>query len=529
MFTPLTPLRCLHRAMDLYGDLTGIIDGDRQFTYGQFGERCQRLASGLRARGIAPGDRVAYLSLNNHELLEGYFGVVQARAIIAPLNVRLTPSELAAIVNHAGARMLIFEQDFAPVAEQLARACPAIETFVSIGEKAGPAACTYEELIDAGRPDRADIYAIDENSVAELFYTSGSTGEPKGVMLSHRTLYLHALAVMTLYVEIESMVYLHTIPFFHANGWGGPQALTYLGIKQVMVRRFEPATVFRLIETHRGTDMYLVPTMANALVNSPDLARYDVSSLRRVFIGGAASSPALIEKVEKAFGCRCFSGYGLTETCPVLAAAIPKAGLTPASEEERYRRQAMTGFPIIGNEVRVVDAAMNDVPRDGKTIGEIVTRGDHVMEGYYNDPVQTAEAMAGGWLHTGDMAVWDRDGYIQIVDRKKEIIISGGENISSLEIESAIASHPAVFECAVVAAPDETWGETPAAFVVLKPGQELTAEELLRHLSGRLARFKLPRRIEFLDEPLPKSGTGKIRKRELKEKLWAGKEKLVQG
>jgi fatty-acyl-CoA synthase len=529
MFTPLTPLRCLDRAVELYGSRVGVVCGGRRFTYSEFGERCRRLASALRRHGIAPGEIVAYLSFNNHQLLEGYFGVPQARGILLPLNVRLTPAELAAILNHAGARMLIFEEEFARVAAELRAACPGIADWVAIGETVPPAALNYEELIAAGEPERADIYSIDENAVAELFYTSGSTGTPKGVMLSHRTLYLHALAVMTLYVEIESMVYLHTIPFFHANGWGGPQALTYLGVKQVMVRRFDPPTVFRLIEEHRGTDMYLVPAMANALVNHPEVGRYDLSSLRRVFIGGAASTPTLIERVERAFGCRCFSGYGLTETAPVLAAAIPKAGLTFSSDEERYRRQAMTGFPVIGVEVRVVDNAMNDVPRDGRTVGEIVTRGDHSMEGYWRDAAQTAEAMAGGWFHTGDMATWDEEGFLQIVDRKKEIIISGGENISSLEVESAIASHPAVYECSVVAAPDEQWGEVPAAFVVLKPGQTLTADELRAYLAGRLARFKLPKHVFFREEPLPKSGTGKIRKAELKEALWAGRDRRVQG
>ncbi len=529
MFTPLTPLRCLDRATDLYGNRVGVVSGDRQFTYAEFGERCRRLASGLGRHGIARGEIVAYLSFNNHQLLEGYFGVPQAGAILLPLNVRLAPVELAAIVNHAGARMLIFEEEFARVAAELRAACPGIAHWVAIGRTVEPAGLNYEELIAAGEPERADISSIDENAVAELFYTSGSTGTPKGVMLSHRTLYLHALAVMTLYVQVESMVYLHTIPFFHANGWGGPQALTYLGVKQVMVRRFDPPAVFRLIEEHRGTDMYLVPAMANALVNHPEAGRHDLSSMRRIFIGGAASTPTLIERVERTFGCRCFSGYGLTETAPVLAAAIPKAGLTFSSDEERYRRQAMTGFPVIGVEVRVVDQAMNDVPRDGRTVGEIVTRGDHVMEGYWRDPAQTAEAMAGGWFHTGDMATWDEEGFLQIVDRKKEIIISGGENISSLEVESAIASHPAVFECSVVAAPDDQWGEVPAAFVVLKPGQTLTAEELRAHLEGRLARFKLPKHVFFRQEPLPKSGTGKIRKAELKETLWAGKAKRVQG
>jgi fatty-acyl-CoA synthase len=425
--------------------------------------------------------------------------------------------------------MLIFENDFAPLVEKLRTACPAITCYVSMGESVAPASLTYEELLAEGYPERADVYKIDENSIAELFYTSGSTGLPKGVALSHRSLYLHALSVTTMYVQIESMVYLHTIPFFHANGWGGPQALTYLGVKQVMLRRFDPATVLRLIQQQKVTDMYLVPTMANALINAPEREQADLTSVRRIFIGGAASSPALVEKVEKNLGGMCLSGYGLTETSPVLTAALPKRGLHWVSDQERYRRQAMTGWPVIGNEVRVVDRNMNDVPRDMKTIGEIVARGDHIMEGYYNDPVQTAASFTDGWFRTGDMAVWDEEGYILIMDRKKEIIVSGGENISSLDIEKAISAHPAVFECAVVAAPDDKWGEVPAAIIVLKPGQELTAEALDTFLGERLARFKLPKHIEFRAEQLPKSGTGKIRKMELKEKYWAGKEKRVQG
>jgi fatty-acyl-CoA synthase len=251
--------------------------------------------------------------------------------------------------------------------------------------------------------------------------------------------------------------------------------------------------------------------------------------MRRVFIGGAASSPALIERVEKAFGCRCFSGYGLTETAPVLAAAIPKAGVEHSDEGTRYERQAMTGYPIVGNEVKVVDGGGNEVPKDGKTMGEIVCRGDHVTDGYYNNPEETVATIVDGWFHTGDMAVWEPEGYIQIVDRKKEIIISGGENISSVEIESAIAAHPAVFESAVVAAPDDKWGEVPAAIVVTKPDATLTEEELLAFLGERLARFQLPKIIEFRTEQLPKGGTGKIKKMDLKEPFWAGKTRRVQG
>src|SRR5579863_8863482 len=262
MFIPLTPLRCLHRAVDLFGSKTGVVSGDRHFTYAQFGERVERLADGLTRLGIEAGDRVAYLSFNNHQLLEGYYGVVQARAIVMPLNVRLAESELAAILAHSGAKMVIFETDFAPVAERLRMNLPGVQRWVSIGpasgEKVDPAELTYEEIIDQGRARRADIFSYDEMSIAELFYTSGSTGTPKGVMLAHRTLYLHALAVALQCGRAESMVDLHTIPLFHANGWGRPQASTLLGNKQVMVRRFEPAAVFKLIEEHRATDMSLV-------------------------------------------------------------------------------------------------------------------------------------------------------------------------------------------------------------------------------------------------------------------------------
>ncbi|HUA84590.1 MAG TPA: long-chain-fatty-acid--CoA ligase [Bryobacteraceae bacterium] len=529
MFVPLTPLRCLHRAMDLFGSKTGVVSGDRRFTYAEFGQRAERLASALPQFGIGAGDRVAYLSFNNHQLLEGYYGVVQARAIVMPLNVRLSEPELTAILCHSGAKMLLFENDFAPMAEKLRQSCRNVERWVTLDQKIPAADLTYEELLAAGHAGRADIFSYDESAVAELFYTSGSTGTPKGVTLAHRTLYLHALDVATLYKDVESAVDLHTIPLFHANGWGRPQASTMLGITQVMVRRFEPNFVFGLIQQHRATDMCLVPTMANALINAPDRGKFDLSSMRRVMIGGAASSPELVDRVEKAIpGCECMSGYGLTETSPVLTTSRPK-GLHYASDAERLRRQAMAGWPVPGARIRVVDHEMKDVPRDMKSIGEVVAMGDHIMEGYYQEPEATAAVMTGPWFHTGDMAVWDEDGYIHIVDRKKEIIVSGGENISSLEVEREIFAHPAVLECAVVAAPSDQWGEVPAAIVVLKPGASLTQEELLAFLSARLGKFKLPRIVEFSKESLPKTGTGKIRKMVLKENFWAGKEKRVQG
>ncbi len=522
MHVPLTPIRCLYRGADLFGKKLGVVSGARRFTYAEFTERCERLAAGLLAESVLPADRVAYLSFNNNELLEGYFGVLLAGAIAMPLNVRLAPAELAAILQHAEPRVLIYEPDFEPMVAQLRAACPKTERWIEIGEP-------YEALLAHDRIERPDPFGIDETAIAELFYTSGSTGTPKGVMLSHRTLYMHGFSVSDTFVDNENSIELHTIPLFHANGWGRAHAATMHGLTQVMVRRFEPAGVLRLIQEEKATSMALVPTMANALLNCPELSSFDVSSMQRIMLGGAASSPELIARMEQAFHCRVEAGYGLTESSPVATCARPKSTVRYANEEDRLRHLAMTGWALPGCEVRVVDAHMKDVPRDMQTIGEIVMRGDNIMDGYYKEPKATEAVMTNGWLHTGDMAVWDEENYVQIVDRKKDIIISGGENISSIEVERAIFAHPAVLECAVVAAPDPKWGEVPAAWVVLKPGQQLSEQELCEYLKGRIAGFKMPRAIHLSEGPLPKTGTGKIMKRELRKRFWAGKERRVQG
>jgi fatty-acyl-CoA synthase len=302
-----------------------------------------------------------------------------------------------------------------------------------------------------------------------------------------------------------------------------------MGLRHVMVRRFEPAEVLRLIQQERATSMSMVPTMANALLNCSELGTYDTSSLRAITTGGAAASPELIDRLERAFHCHVEAGYGLTETSPVATSARQKSTVTYTDESDRLRRLAMTGWPMPGCEIRVVDLHLNEVPRDMEAVGEVVIRGDIVMDGYYREPEATAAVITDGWLHTGDMALWDEENYISIVDRKKDIIISGGENISSIEVERGIAAHPAVLECAVVAAPDAQWGEVPAAWVVLKPGTHLDETELGEFLQSRLARFKMPRRIHFSCDALPKTGTGKILKRQLRETLWAGKERRIQG
>jgi fatty-acyl-CoA synthase len=524
MHLPLTPIRALYRAVDLYAMKTGIVSGDLRFTYAQFGERVERLAFGLLAAGVLPGDRVAYLSFNTHQLLEGYFAVPLIRAMVMPLNVRLTAAELTGILNHAEPRVLVYEADFAPLVEALRPACPSVQTWVEAGEP-------YEQLLARGRIQRPDLLSFDEREIAELFYTSGSTGTPKGVTLSHRTLYLHMLGLSAMFYNDETHVELHTIPLFHANGWGRPQCATFHGLRQVMVRRFDPALVLRLIQEEKATSMSLVPTMANALINCPEIGRWDVSSMRTVLLGGAASSPELIARMETVFPPPAVVavGYGLTESAPVATVSRDKSTVRFADDQDRLRHRAMAGWPMPGCEVRVVDLQMNDVPRDMRTFGEIVIRGDNIMDGYYKEPQATAAVMTNGWLHTGDMAVWDDENYIQIVDRQKDIIISGGENISSIEVERAIGAHPAVLECAVVSAPDSQWGEVPAAFVVVKPGHTLNESALCGFLLQRIAKFKMPRRFQIGDAALPKTGTGKIVKRQLRETFWSGKEKRVQG
>jgi fatty-acyl-CoA synthase len=517
MNVPLTPLRCLRYAEEQFPRNTAVVCGDLRFTYRQFAERAGRLGGGLRSLGVGTGDRVAFLSTNCHRLLEAYYGVLEAGAVLLPLNVRLAPKELAYILNDAEAKVLFFERQFLPVVEAFRQSALSVEAFVVLDARPDAGwMCekNYEDLLADLEIYRRDVMEVDENAMAELFYTSGTSANPKGVMLSHRNIYLHALNVMVALRVDGDAVNLHTIPLFHANGWGSAHTVTLAGGKHVMIHQFIPAEVFRLIEKERVQDCCLVPTMAAALVNSAERSKYDLSSLRRVTIGGAASSPTLVRDVEEKLGCTCISGYGLTETSPVLTFSCMKTGLSSAGSE-RNTRQAMAGFAIPGGEARVVDSEENDVPHDGKSVGLVVARGDGVMEGYWRQPEETEHVFRGGWFHTGDLATIDEDGYLLIVDREKDIIVSGGENISSLELERTITSHPSVYEVAVIAVPHEKWGEVPKACVVLKPGQLVTEAELFELCRSCLARYKCPQYFEFL-EGLPKTGTGKILKRELR-------------
>jgi fatty-acyl-CoA synthase len=527
MFIPLSVLEFRDRAAAYFGEKIGVVDGERAFTYRHWAERTHRLANALAGLGVGPGDRVSVLTYNTHQLLEAYYGVLEAGAVLTPVNIRLSPHEIGYIIDHAGSKVVIFHHDFRPLVEAIApRLSSRPRLVVMEGDVGGVATDEYESLIAGGSADPRHPQ-VDENAIAELFYTSGTTGLPKGVALTHRQLHLHALYAQAWLGFGEDDVLLHVVPMFHVNGWGVPHFLTMVGGRHVMLRRFEPAALMEQVQRHHVTRLLGVPAIFNALLHSGERSKYDLSSLRQLIIGGAPASPSLVRALEETFGTQTFAGYGLTETSPILTLALPRQVVTEAEPpERRIERQAMTGWPIPGVQMRVLAADGRDVRPDGSQIGEIVVRGNTVMEGYYRDPDATGVALRDGWLHTGDMAVVDEAGYVLIKDRSKDVIIRGGENLSSVEVENAITAHPAVLECAVVAAPDPRFGEAPVAIVVLKPGASATVAELRAHCRKQLARFKVPREFHFRDA-LPKGGTGKVLKTELREPFWKGYESRV--
>jgi len=497
---PLTPLDFLTRARRLFPAREGVVewrDGQRHgWSYADFAARADRLAHLLAGElGVQPGDRVAWLCGNTHDLLEAYYGVLLAGAILLPLNIRLAPAELRFVLEDARAAVLLRH----PTLPDPGSTVPTVVL-----------ADTYEARLAAQPATPFPTPPVDERAPAELFYTSGSTGRPKGVLLTHRGLYLHAVhGALTVGITGDDVV-LHTIPLFHVNGWGTPHYLTGLGGVHVMLPRFDADEVLRLLDVERVTRLFLVPTMATALLSSPMLDRVDLGALRQISIGGAPAAPSLLADMERRFGCEAICGYGLTESSPQLTKALDKPGVEPSAA-----KRATTGLPILGVDLRVLDGDGREVPWDGVTPGEVCVRSNHVMAGYWERPEETAAALRGGWLHTEDVAVVDPDGYLTIVDRMKDLIISGGENISSVEVEKALAGHPAVLEVAVVGLPHERWGEVPQAWVVVRPGGAVTGDELVAWTRERLAGFKVPKDVRFVEE-LPKGGTGKVLKHVLR-------------
>ena len=504
MKVALTPLDFLERARRLFGELDAVVDGDRRFTYTEFAGRAHALAAALADEGCRPGDRVAYLCPNTVELLEAYYGVLLAGCVLVPLNIRLAVPEMQAILDDCSPRVLVDHPTLRDLGDALT-----IDRRLHIGPD-------YEELVASHAGAYVDRVVEDEDAVCELFYTSGTTGLPKGAMLTHRNLATHAVDSALSMACTHRDVVLHTIPLFHVNGWGTPHWVTLLGGRHVMLEKFVPSDVLGLIERERVTRLHLVPTMASTLVVSDERDGHDYSSLVQVTVGGAPPGPTLLAELEDMFGCEVICGYGLTEAAPQLTKALPKRSHDGLPVDEVRRRRATTGLPNVGVDLRVLDDDDREVPWDGVSTGEICVRSNHVMSGYWNRPDATAEVLRNGWLRTGDVATVDAEGYVTIVDRKKDLIISGGENISSVEVEKVLCEHPSVLESAVVGMAHERWGEVPRAFVTLRPNAEpLTSEELATWVATKLAKFKVPKRIDIVDD-LPKGGSGKILKTELR-------------
>jgi fatty-acyl-CoA synthase len=483
-FEPLTPVSFLRRSGRVFPDRLAAIDGDKRFTYGELWDRARRLAGALRSLGASDGDRISVLASNSHLLLEAHTGVPLAGCVLNALNVRLTPADLAWIVEHAGARILVYDEPMEASARKVQELSPGLR---AIGPR------EYEDLLAAAEPFESRV--ADERGLLAINYTSGTTAKPKGVMYHHRGAYLQALA-MAQHLGLRSdSTYLWTLPMFHCNGWCFPWAVTAAGATHLCLRGFDAGRVWKLMRDEGVTHFCAAPTVLTMLFWHPDAG--PLPHPIRVGTGGAAPTPALLARAQE-LGMEVTHLYGLTETYGPAVLCEWRPEWSSLSIPEQAQIKSRQG---VGNV---------------KTMGEIAVRGNNVMLGYYRDPEATRAATAAGWFRTGDLGVLHPDGYVELKDRAKDVIISGGENISTLEVESAIASHPAVLEVAVVAGPDEKWGEVPVAFVVLKPGKDATEAAITAHAREKLAHFKAPKRVIFGD--LPKNATGKIQKFVLRER-----------
>ena len=513
METPLTPLEFARRTRKLYGDRIGVVDGEQRLTYEQFFDRCDRWSSALQAMGVGEGDRVAYIAPNTHEQLESFYAVPQIGAVLVPINYRLTAEDFVYIASHSGAKVLCVHPDYVAAVDGVREQLKGVEHFVVLGRAPDGRKGwrDYDAELAAAKPSfkRPEIA---ETDLLALNYTSGTTAKPKGVMITHRNAWMNVMDTLVHFHITVDDTYLWTLPMFHANGWTFVWIITAAGGRHICLPKVEPARVFELIREEKVGWLCAAPTVLIALANAPRDVRGDVPKGVRVVTAGAPPAAATIERLEGDLGWEVTQVYGLTETSPFLTICEPRPEHVALSTTDRAVVKALTGVEMIGaGEVRVVDEKGHDVPADGQTLGEIVSRGNVNLKGYYNDPEATKKVMGDGWFHTGDAAVVHPDGYFEIRDRIKDVIISGGENISSIEVEGVLLRHPAVQEAAIVGLPHEKWGEAPHAYVVLKAGAAATEAELIAFTRERLAHFKAPHGVTFVPE-LPKTATGKIQK-----------------
>ncbi|MEX2227155.1 MAG: long-chain-fatty-acid--CoA ligase [Dehalococcoidia bacterium] len=524
MEVPLLVGDFLRRAAKLYGTKTAIIDGERSFTYGEFQARVNQLAHALPRLGVATGDRVCILSPNSHFFLESYYAVAQIGAIIVPLNYRLAAADHEYIINHAGVRVVLVDYEYTRMIDEIRPKLETVEQWIVAQDdgEAGEGWRDWERLIAAGPETPTPAVVQDENDVFSINYTSGTTARPKGVMLTHRNCYINAYNFIAHLRIQHDDVELWTLPMFHASGWGGPFAITAMGGTHVVLRAPVAADCYRLIERYGVTFACMAPAVLSAILNYPDKDKHRITTRPRFTIAGAPPPAAFIERMERELGWEFMQIYGLTETSPILTVSTPDMHVA----KEDYARRARAGVEAIGTDIQVLDDDGNPVPKDNKSIGEVCARSNVVLKGYWRQEDATAAAIYGGYFHTGDLAVWDEHANIHIVDRKKDVIISGGENISSPEIEDALYRHPAVLECAVIGVPSEKWGETPKAVIVLRADVSCTEEEIIAFSREHLAHFKCPTSVDFVAS-LPRTVTGKLQKFVLREHYWAGVERRV--
>ena len=530
---PLSPLSLLERTLAVFPDKEAVVYRERRFSWAAFGEEVGRFAGALRRAGIGPGDRVAFLAPNVPELLAAHFAVLQLHAVLVAINTRLQGPEVGYILNHSGAKLVLVDPELAPAVQQIEGPLQARPRFVNVEDPVAGVMGTpldgpsYTEFVDGAEvlPIRNDI--DDELRTTSINYTSGTTGRPKGVMYTHRGAYLNAVGAVAAHGLGRDSAFLWTLPLFHCNGWCFPWAVTAAAAKHVMLRAVDPPIILEQIQRETVTHLNGAPTVLLMVAETPAARDLHFDPPLRVATGGAPPSPTLLARMEQ-LGVQVTHLYGLTETYGPHTFCEMQPGWEALDVEGRAAVMARQGVPFLtAAYARVVDESMRDVPRDGTTLGEVVMAGNNVMKGYFQDETATADAFRGGWFHSGDIGVMHPDGYIELRDRKKDIIISGGENISTIEVEHTVVKHPAVLECAVVAMPHEKWGEVPKAFVTLRP--EATADEaaIIAFCRERLAHFKCPTAVEFLD--LPKTSTGKIQKFKLREKEWAGRDERIYG
>jgi fatty-acyl-CoA synthase len=509
-FQSLTPTAFLDRAAYVYPDRRAVVDGDRHFTYRELHERARRVAGGLAGLGVSRGDRVAVLAPNSYALLEAHNALPYAGGVVVPLNIRLHPDELSYIVGHSGAVALIYDDAFA---NQARTAVDGANRDIRLIQ-AGGAGDGYEKLIEGS--DELAIEA-DENELLSINYTSGTTGRPKGVMYSHRGAYLQALAMAFHAGMRADSVYLWTVPMFHCNGWCFTWGVSAAGATHLCLRQVEGGAIWRLVREQGVTHLSAAPTVLSMIANDPAAEEGPAPNPVHVDTGGAPPSPALLATLAD-LNMEVTHLYGLTESYgPVMLCEWqPEWNDLPHDQQADLRARQGVGN-VISEQPRVIDDNGDDVPADGRTIGEIALRGNNVMLGYFREAETTRQASETGWFRTGDLAVMHPNHYVEVRDRKKDVIVSGGENIASIEVEQAIASHPDVLEVAVIARADERWGEVPIAFVTAKPGREVTEDAIIAHVRERIAHFKAPKEVQFGD--LPKTSTGKVRKHELRDRV----------